>query len=118
MRAPVGGACGRVKRVLLDHCVPKKVRLALFNCEVLTAHFLGWSRLRNGELLRAAEDSRFDVFLTFDKNLRYQQNLAGRRLSIIVLPTNQLPLLLPVFPEIAAAVARAVPGSFEQIELR
>ena len=107
-----------MKRVLLDHCVPRKVRDACPDCEVITAYFLGWSRLRNGELLRAAEDEAFDVFVTSDKNLRYQQNLAVRKISIVALPTNQLPALLLLFSKIAEAVARAAPGSFEEIEPR
>ncbi len=104
-----------MKRVLLDHCVPRKIRHACPDCEVLAAHPLGWSRLRNGALLRAAEDAAFDVFVTADKNLRYQQNLATRKISIVVLPTNQLAALEPLFPMIGAAVARSSPGGFEEI---
>ncbi len=106
-----------MKRVLLDHCVPRKIRHACPHCEVLATHPLGWSRLRNGALLHAAELAAFDVFLTADKNLRYQQNLAARKIAIVVLPTNQLVTLLPLFPMIEAAVARATPGSFEEIPL-
>ncbi len=104
-----------MKRVLLDHCVPRTVRQALVSCEVKTAHEMGWSGLKNGELLRAAEATLFDVFVTADKNLRHQQNLSNARIGIVSLPTNILSLLLPHFPAIAAAVNRAAPGTFEEI---
>jgi predicted nuclease of predicted toxin-antitoxin system len=104
-----------MKRVLLDHCVPRTVRQALANCEVKTTHEMGWNELKNGELLRVAEAERFDVLVTADKNLRHQQNLAKTRMAIGSLPTNTLQLLLPLFPVIAAAVNRAAPTSFEEI---
>ena len=104
-----------MKRVLLDHCVPRTVRQALASCEVKTTHEMGWSELKNGELLRVAEPERFDVLVTADKNLRHQQNLVKIHLAIVSLPTNTLQLLLPFFPAIAVAVNRAAPGSFEEI---
>lgn len=104
-----------MKRVLLDHCVPRTIRRALTSCEVKTTYEMGWSALKNGELLRAAEAKLFDVFVTADKNLRHQQNLTRSRLAIVSLPTNSLRLLLPHFPAIAAAVNRAAPGTFEEI---
>lgn len=82
-----------------------------------TTHYLGWSELRNGELLRKAEDAGFEVFVTADKNLSYQQNLAARRIAIVVLPTNQLPSLLPVFASISEAVDRVTAGSFIEVPL-
>ncbi len=77
-----------MRRVLLDHCVPRPLRNQLVGCDVSTANELGWSQLRNGELLDAAEAGGFDVVVTSDKNLRYQKNLLSRRLAIIELPTN------------------------------
>ena len=56
--------------------------------EVLTAPQRGWGTLKNGELLTAAEDAGFDVLLTTDKNLRYQQNLSGRKIAIVILGRN------------------------------
>jgi hypothetical protein len=93
-----------VKRVLLDHCVPRRLVQALPDCEVLTTFRLGWSQLRNGDLLRTAEANQFEVFVTADKNIRHQQNLIGRRIAIIVLPTNVLQQLLRSFPALAQAV--------------
>jgi len=72
-------------RVLFDQGVPVPLRVLLEGHSVRTAAEESWDRLRNGELLTAAEAARFDVFLTTDKNLQYQQNLAGRRIAVIVL---------------------------------
>jgi hypothetical protein len=104
-----------MKRVLLDHCVPRRVRQALVACEVATAYQRGWSELKNGALLEAAERDGFDVLVTADKNLRYQQHLAHRRIAIVELPTNALPVLLPHFSEIAEAVNRARPGEYLEL---
>ena len=85
-------------KVLLDVCTPVQVRLALAGHEVHTAVIMGWGELENGELLRVAELAGFDVFIICDKNLRYQQNLVGRRLAILELWTNHRPTLEQHFP--------------------
>jgi hypothetical protein len=82
---------------------------------VTTAYRRGWASLKNGQLLTAAETAGFNVFITSDKNLRYQQNLSSRCIGIIVLPTNTLEKLLPVFGLITAAVHRAGPGTYEEL---
>ena len=105
-----------MKRVLLDHCVPRRVGTALPDCEVLTTFRQGWSQLKNGDLLRTAEADKFEVFITSDKNIRHQQNLTGRRIAIVVLPTNTLQHLIPLFPALAQAVNRAKPGSYEELQ--
>jgi len=74
-------------RVLFDQGTPAPLCHALAPHEVSTAFELGWSNLENGDLLREAE-GRFEVFVTTDQNLRYQQNLGGRQLAILVLPTT------------------------------
>jgi hypothetical protein len=74
-------------QILFDQGTPVLLRLALSNHTVATAFEMGWSDLGNGDLLRAAE-GRFNVFITTDQNLRYQQNLAVRQLPILVLPTT------------------------------
>lgn len=71
--------------------------------------------MKNGALLRAAEDADFAIFITADKNIRHQQNLAGRRLAIVVLPTNTLSRLLPIFPAIAEAVSHIRPGDYLEV---
>ena len=69
----------------------------------------------NGELIRRVEGV-FDVLLLADKNIRYQQNLSGRRIALVELPTNRWPILRPIIPRIADAVNRAKPGSYTIIE--
>ena len=80
-------------RVLLDVCTPKQVRNALPGHDVMTAVRMGWGELENGDLLREAEQSGFYLFIICDKNLRYQQNLSGRKLAILELWTNHRPTL-------------------------
>ena len=104
-----------MKRVLLDHCVPRRVATALAGCHVQTAFREGWGALKNGALLRAAEDAGFEVFVTSDKNLRHQQNLSGSKLAVVVLPTNAIQRLILIFPAIAQAVASATVGSYAEI---
>jgi hypothetical protein len=73
--------------------------------------------LSNGELLRAAEESGFDVLLTTDNNLAYQQNLKERRIAIVVLSRNRWRMVQRVMPKIAAAVHVASPGSYTVVEI-
>ena len=77
----------------------------------------GWDTLGNGELLDAAEAAGFDVFVTTDRNIRYQQNLTGRKIAIIVIDKARWRLIRRRLPEIAAAVAAAERGSFVQVEI-
>ncbi len=106
-----------MSRILLDHCVPKPLRRWLSGHEVRTCHEEGWGEFRNGELIAAAEAAGFDVFITADKNLRYQQNIALRRLAIIELPTNRLSLLPFLVPALQQALTGATPGSYHEISL-
>jgi hypothetical protein len=75
---------------------------------------MGWSALRNGELLKAAE-ANFEVFVTTDRNLRYQQNLGGRRLAILILPTTSWPRIREHAAEVAAAVNGLRPGDYREL---
>ena len=88
-------------KVLLDECVPRKLRRELAEHEVLTVTERGWSGLKNGKLLVLAE-VEFDVFLTVDQNLRYQQNLKAFNIGVILLTArnNRLKTLLPLMPEV------------------
>ena len=85
--------------------------------QVVTAFEQGWSTLRNGELLSAAEAGGFDVLLTTDTNLRYQQNLANRAIAIVVLGRARWPRIKPVVARVAAAVEAATPGSYTEVEI-
>lgn len=106
-----------MKRVLFDHCVPKPLRQQLPGPVIRTCHEEGWQALRNGELLTAAEAAGFEVFITADQNLRYQQNLGTRRIAIVELPTNRLALLPALVPSIRTAIENAIPGSYSKISL-
>jgi hypothetical protein len=104
-------------RVLFDNGTPRGVAAALSDHIVEEARSRGWDTLRNGELLDAAEAAGFDVFVTTDRNLRYQQNLTGRRIAIVVLGRGRWRLIRGRLREIAAAVSTATPGSFAEIEI-
>ncbi|HKQ39855.1 MAG TPA: hypothetical protein VJ063_17380 [Verrucomicrobiae bacterium] len=80
-----------------------------------TAFREGWAALKNGALLRAAENAGFEVFISSDKNLRQQQNLSKLGIAIVILPTNALHRLVPIFPRIAHAVATALPASYVEV---
>jgi hypothetical protein len=82
-----------------------------------TAFERGWSTLRNGELLDVAEHERYDLLITTDQNLRYQQHLAARQLAIIVLLSTSWPRIQRRIEAIQAAVERVVPGGYEEIAM-
>jgi hypothetical protein len=73
--------------------------------------------LANGDLLAEAERAGFDVFLTADKNIQYQQNLEGRKIAVVVLSTPQWPMVRLHVAEIAAAVNAATPGSYVEVQI-
>jgi hypothetical protein len=104
-------------RVHFDNGTPRGVGAALTDHIVEEARAHGWDTLRNGELLDAAEAAGFDLFVTTDRNLRYQQNLAGRKIAIIVLGNGRWRLIKNRLPIIGATVAAAAPGSFTEIEI-
>jgi predicted nuclease of predicted toxin-antitoxin system len=101
-----------MKRVLLDHCVPRQFGRLLVGHSVSTAAREGWADLENGELLSAAETAGFEVLITSDKNLRYQQNLALRKIAIIELPTNRLRVVVAYGEEATQLLARINPGDY------
>jgi hypothetical protein len=79
---------------------------------------LGWDTLSNGELLRAAEKAAFEVFLTTDKNIRYQQNLADRIIAIVVLGNSRWPVLRLYIDRVVAAIAASKPGAYTEVEIQ
>ena len=101
-------------RILFDQGTPVPLRRELIGHEVATAFEMGWSELSNGELLRAAEGS-FDLLIT--TILRHQQNLAGRRLRILVLTTTSWPRIRPHAARVAAAAAALRPGELRELEV-
>jgi alkanesulfonate monooxygenase SsuD/methylene tetrahydromethanopterin reductase-like flavin-dependent oxidoreductase (luciferase family) len=99
-------------KVLFDQNAPRPLVRFLIHHRVNRAAELNWSELRNGDLLRAAEEGGFDVFVTADRNLAYQQNLKDRRLAIVVLPSGQWPEVEPHVLAVVAAVDHSEPGGF------
>ena len=77
----------------------------------------GWDRISNGELLEVAEAAGFDLLLTTDKRIRYQQNLTGRKIAIVVLGNSTWRLVRMYLDRIALAVAEATPGSYAEMEI-
>lgn len=100
-------------RLLLDECVPARLRSALPRHDVVTVVQMGWSGLRNGKLLALAS-AEFDAFVTVDKNLPYQQDPANLPIAILVLDavSNELARLLPLVPPLEIALGRLVPRSY------
>ena len=104
-------------KVLFDQGTPAPLRKSLVDHEVTTAHEQAWSQLQNGELISAAEESGFEVFVTTDKNLKYQQNLTGRRLAIIVLLTSSWPRIQNHLAVVVAAINQAQRGSYREVSV-
>lgn len=104
-------------RVLFDQGVPAPLRKKPGGCDVKTAFEMGWSDLENGALLAAAEAAQFAIFLTTDKNLRFQQNLTGRQIAVDVLSTTSWPRIQTSLAEIVAALSASRKGSFVMVEI-
>jgi hypothetical protein len=96
-------------KVLLDACVPRLLHRFLSDHIVQTAQEMGWAQLKNGDLIRQTE-SQFEVLITSDKNLKYQQNPTGRRIAILVVPTNNWPALRNMTDEIVASLETLFSG--------
>ncbi len=101
-------------RILFDQGTPVPLRRALTAHLVSTVFEMGWAKLENGESLAAAEGP-FDLLLTTDQNLRYQQNLAGRRLAVLVLPTTNWLEIRNHQSEVAVAVNAMKPGEYREL---
>jgi hypothetical protein len=102
-------------RVLFDQGTPAPLRQLLLGHEVETAYERGWSSLQNGELISTAETAGFAVFVTTDRNLKYQQNLSARRLAIVVLLTTSWPRIKAASAPIVMAVNGALPGGYIEV---
>ena len=100
-------------RLLLDECVPARLRKALPSHEVSTVGLEGWSGIKNGKLLTLAA-AGFDAFVTVDKNLPYQQNTAVLPIAVLVLDakSNELPYLLPLLPALEVVLKNLAPGNY------
>jgi len=104
-------------RILFDNGTPDALRAHLQEHEVTLARHAGWERLINGSLLKVAEEGGFELLLTTDKNIRYQQNLAGRKIALVVLGNQQWPVARLHVEKIVAAVNGSTPGSYVEVEI-
>jgi len=103
-------------KVLLDECVPWPVHKLLVEHVCKTAQQCGWGGTKNGDLLRLAEKN-FDVFITSDQNIRYQQNLANRQIAILELSTNDLRRIQSASELVKAAISSLQPREFRRLEI-
>ena len=103
--------------ILFDQGTPVGIRESLHGHVIKTAQEQGWNRLLNGELLRQAEEAGFDVLLTTDKDVVYQQNLSERKIAIVVLGRSRWSLIERVLERVVAAVDAAKPETYNLIEI-
>jgi hypothetical protein len=104
-------------KVLFDQGTPVPLRNHFSTHHVSTAYELGWATLKNGELLAAAESNGFEVFVTTDTNLSYQQNLSARKIAIVVLSTTSWPRILKSVAAIVSAIDTAKPNSYQIVSI-
>ena len=103
-------------RILLDECVPWPLHKLLAGHECATAQHRGWAGIKNGELLRRAE-AEFDLFVTADQGIRYQQSLAGRKIAILELSTNDLRRILAAGAFVQQAALSLKPGECRRLKI-
>ena len=104
--------------VLFDNGTPRTLARYLIDHHTVTeARARGWEELTNGELLTAAEAAGFEVVVTTDRNLRYQQNLAGRKIALVVLGQGRWSVIKWYIAEVVAAINAARPGSYTEVEI-
>jgi hypothetical protein len=103
--------------ILLDHSTPAPLAPHLTGHTVIKAKDRGWDKLSNGDLLAEAERAGFDLLLTADNNMRYQQNLTGRKIALVVLSTPQWPRVQLHIDKITTVLNSVNPGSYAEIEI-
>jgi hypothetical protein len=104
-------------KILFDNGTPKPIAKSLEKHEVTFARSVGWHELQNGDLIRKAEEAGYDVLLTTDKQIRYQQNLSSRKIALVVLGYSQWPIVREHVDEIAAAVEKCKPGDYVEVNI-
>jgi hypothetical protein len=103
-------------KILFDQGTPAPLRQKLSGHDVVTAFQLGWSHLENGALIREAEANGFELLITTDQNLKYQQNLTGRKIAILVLLTTSWPKIEKQAGKVATAVTSLKPGDYQELD--
>ena len=104
-------------RILFDHDTPRPLRRYLTEHTVDTAYEKGWAELRNGNLLDNAERENYEIIITADQSMRYQQNLEHRRIAIIVLLSNKWPRILSKVEDIRVALSGIQPGELREVPI-
>jgi hypothetical protein len=104
-------------QVLFDNGTPRTLARFLIGHTVTETRARGWEELENGELLTKAETAGFEVMVTTDKNIKYQQNLASRKIALVVLGQGRWTLIESHVAKVAAAVNAATPGSFAEVDI-
>jgi hypothetical protein len=104
-------------KILFDNGAPNAIARSLIGHEIAFARQIGWHELENGELIERAEDAGFELLLSTDKNIRYQQNLAGRKIALVVLGNSQWPMVRLHLDRVVAAINAATPGSYVEVEI-
>lgn len=104
-------------KILFDQGTPVPLRRSLGKHQVATAAEMSWSQLSNGELLAAATQEGFEVFVTTDQNLRYQQNLKDRKIAIVVIMTASWPRILKRLDMVAASITGAGSGDYIEVDV-
>jgi hypothetical protein len=103
--------------ILFDHGTPAPLLSFLIGHTVTKTKDLGWDTLSNGELLKAAEEADYEILVTTDKNIRYQQNLIGRRIALVVLANPRWPVVRRYVQRVVTAVNAASPGSYTEVDI-
>jgi len=101
-------------RIILDENIPKYLKIVLVEYDVSTVQEEGWAGMRNGDLISVIDDC-FDVLITADKNIKYQRNLTERRIAIVQLYSNRLPLIKQIETKVIDALENVVPGKYIEI---
>src|SRR4051812_42280498 len=104
-------------KILFDQGTPLHLQRSLSGHEIITAFRAWWSELANGDLIAAADEAGFDMFVTTDQNLKYQQNLEGRRLATVVLLSARWPDMERRSNQIASTITAATPGDYIEIHI-
>lgn len=104
-------------KILFDQGTPVPLRQFLTAHTVSTAYELGWSTLKNGDILTTAEANGYEVFVTTDQNLRYQQNLSHRTIAIVILSSTSWPRIERVISDVVASIDSASLGSFIEVSI-
>ena len=103
--------------MLFDHGTPRSIARWLHDHTVVEAIERGWDRLNNGALLKVAEEAGFDLLLSTDKNIQYQQNLKDRRIAIVILGNSRRPAVHRYIDRVIATVNAATPGTYAEVDI-